>query len=584
MIPFTRRIDPGLARFLVSTCRGVVVVASVFSVAVAAILVASVVQLAVVKPLDNPGITALRDRYRASPEDASLAEDIRTLDLAARRLYFTRQWQIRSAGVMLVVGAALVLAGLRLAGSLVRQLPKPLQNASEEAAMGTRSIRIALGVMAVVLLLGGLTAAALVTRLAGSLAGGSAGAAEGGTRAAAGTAAGAAASILTDEMTANWPQLRGPGGNGVAEKEDPPVDWDGRSRRNIAWSVRVPLPGRGSPVVWGDHVYLSGADQSSREVYCWNTATGVLAWKQSIPLAPGAPAWPPRVDKTAGYAASTMAANGKAVFAMFANGDLTALSHDGRILWARAGGELRMNYGYAASPAVTGDAVIAQIDQEEKGTLLALRAEDGSVLWETPRTVSSSWASPTVVQEGGRWMVLAQGTPILAAYDAQKGKAIWQTPGMMGENAPSPAAAAGRVFAANQLLSMSAVDAKTGKVLWETYDGFPDVASPLATGDVVLMAASYGLVTCLDAASGNVLWKEELGTGFYASPLVAAGRFYLVDRSGVMRIFAAERTKKLVGSPALGEPVDATPAFHDGAIYIRGSAHLFRIGGGAGAK
>jgi outer membrane protein assembly factor BamB len=329
-------------------------------------------------------------------------------------------------------------------------------------------------------------------------------------------------------------------------------------------------------------VYLSGADRFTREVYCWNTTTGALVWKQSIPLAADAPPWPPRVTDTVGLAASTMAANGTAVFATFANGDLTALSHDGKILWSRRGGELRLNYGYASSPAVTDSAVIVQVDQEAKGTLAALRASDGAVLWETPREVSSSWASPTLAQEGGRLMIVAQGTPILAAYDAAKGKELWQTPGMMGENAPSPACASGRVFASNQLLSMSAVDAKTGKVLWETYDGFPDVASPVASADLVLMAASYGVVTCLDAAGGTRLWSEEIATTFYASPLVAAGRFYLLDRSGVMRIFAAARTKKLIGSPAIGEPTEATPAFHDGAIYIRGSAHLFRIGGSGG--
>jgi outer membrane protein assembly factor BamB len=556
MIPFTRRIDPALARFLVSTCRGIVIVASAFSVAVAAVLVASAVQLALVNPLENPAVTALRERYHASPNDQALAEDIRTLDLAARRLYFTREWQIRTAAWMLAIGVGVVLAGLRAAGSLAKRLPSPSPAASEDSGMGSRSVRIALGVMATVVLFAGLTAAAFDSwRGTGTL-----------VQTQSDQAATAQAVVLAGEMKANWPQFRGPGGNGIAEDADPPVDWDGPSGRGIAWSAAIPLPGRGSPVVWEGQVYLSGANEYSREVYCWNAATGALVWKQSIPLAPGAPAWPPKVEKTVGYAASTMAANASGVVVMFANGDLTAISHDGKILWSRHCGEPKLNYGYASSPAVASDAVIVQFDAEEGGTLLALRAADGAVLWETKREVQSSWASPAIVSNAGRWIILAQGRPFLAAYDAQKGTALWLTPGMMGENAPSPAYAGGRVIAGNQLLALSAVDAASGKVLWETFDDFPDVASPLAFGDMVLMAASYGVVTCLDAASGKVLWKEVFDDGFYASPVAAVGRFYLLDRSGVMRIMAAKRTEEMIRwerSRKCGSPVRCTvpPAY-----------------------
>jgi outer membrane protein assembly factor BamB len=142
--------------------------------------------------------------------------------------------------------------------------------------------------------------------------------------------------------------------------------------------------------------------------------------------------------------------------------------------------------------------------------------------------------------------------------------------------------AGGRVFAGNQLLSLTAVDARSGKKLWETYDDLPDVASPLAAGELVVAAASYGVVTCLEAATGTVLWRQEFETGFYASPVLAGGRLYLLDRSGVMRILQASRQASLLASPAIGEPADATPAFQDGRIFIRGLRHLFCIGASGG--
>jgi outer membrane protein assembly factor BamB len=173
--------------------------------------------------------------------------------------------------------------------------------------------------------------------------------------------------------------------------------------------------------------------------------------------------------------------------------------------------------------------------------------------------------------------VFLNGTPTLTAYDPARRKKLWALDGMMGENAPSPAYADGRVFAANQLLSMVAADARSGKKLWEVYDGLPDVASPVAGEGFVVMTASYGLVTALDAETGDVLVQHEFKTGFWASPIIAGGRLYALDQSGVMRIFKADKSLEAIASPAVGEPTVATPAFRAGDIFIRGDRHLFCI-------
>jgi outer membrane protein assembly factor BamB len=572
MMPFTRRVDPGLARFVVSTCRGVTVVAAAFSIAVAAILAANYVQLATLKPLDNPALATLRERYRSSPNDTALAEDIRALDLAGRRVYFTRQWQSRTGAWMLVAGAAVLLASLRAAGSFARRLPQPRPD-SMEGAMSSKSVRLTLASMGVVLLGGGMAAAVLMAEPRAVT-----------PSTAAPSPASSPAVAIPPEIYENWPQFRGPGGNGIASWENPPLEWDGKSGANVRWSVPVPLPGRSSPVAWGDRVYLSGADKTTREVYCWSIATGALLWRLSVPLAAGAPAWPPgKVDASVGYAASTMVVDASAAYVMFANGDITAIDPKGTILWARHLGDPKKNYGYASSLALCAGAVIVQFDQEEGGALFALKEGDGTTLWETAREVTSSWTTPTVVNTGTRAEILVQGNPILASYDPATGKELWHSePVMMGEIGPSPAYDAGRVIAANQLLALSAIDARNGATLWEVFEDFPDVASPLAAGGMVVAATSYGVVTCLDAATGEVIWKKEFDTGFYASPILAGNRFYLLDRGGVMRIFAADRTMKLIGSPAIGEPegerVEATPAFHAGAILIRSASRLYCIG------
>jgi outer membrane protein assembly factor BamB len=290
------------------------------------------------------------------------------------------------------------------------------------------------------------------------------------------------------------------------------------------------------------------------------------------------------VADTAGFAASSVAVNGRQVYAAFADGDLVALDLTGKILWKRSLGPIQMNYGYVSSPAVAPGMLVVQLDQEQGGKLLSLDPETGATRWETSRLVTSCWASPVMAATARGVMVLANGNPLLAAYDAASGTKLWEAGGMRGENAPSPAFADGRVFASNQLLSLTAVSSSNGEKLWDVYDDFPDVASPVAVpGGPLFAAMSYGVVSSIDPAMGTAFWKTEFPTGFYASPIVAGGRVYCLDRKGNMRIFAADRTMSLIASPSVGEATEATPAFHNGLIFIRGEQNLFCIGGGDGS-
>ena len=277
-----------------------------------------------------------------------------------------------------------------------------------------------------------------------------------------------------------------------------------------------------------------------------------------------------------------MAVDGKAVYAAFATGDLAALDFDGKIVWSRTLGVPEMNYGYGSSLALLGDLLLVQLDQLEGGKLIAVDTATGTDRWVIQREVTSSWASPLVADTAAGVRVFLNGTPTLTAYDPARRRQLWALDGMMGENAPSPAYADGRVFAANQLLSMVAADAKSGEKLWEVYDGLPDVASPVAGDGFVVMAASFGLVTASTPPPDQVLVQHELKTGFWASPIIAGGRLYALDLTGVMRIFKADRSLEPHREPALGEPTVATPAFRSGAIFIRGNRHLFCIRGSGG--
>ncbi len=159
---------------------------------------------------------------------------------------------------------------------------------------------------------------------------------------AAGPALAAAAAVpqaqpSDEEVAKMWPRFRGPGGLGVSAYANVPQTWDGKSGKGIVWKTPVPLPGNNSPVVWGKHVFLSGADQRRREVYCFDAERGKLLWQQVVPGTPQSTAQTPKVNEDTGYAASTTATDGLRIFAIFANGDLARgifpASWPGRRAW-----------------------------------------------------------------------------------------------------------------------------------------------------------------------------------------------------------------------------------------------------------
>jgi len=380
------------------------------------------------------------------------------------------------------------------------------------------------------------------------------------------------------DFRANWPGFRGPNGNAHAFVSSAPTNWDGATGAGILWKTAVARNGKSSPVVWGERVFLTGADEQALEIFCFNADSGEIRWRKCVPQTVASDRLGDITDDT-GRAAPTMATDGERVFAIFASGDIVCLTLDGDNVWARNLGVPDLNYGYGSSLQVAKGRVIVQYDATDKCRLLALDAATGETVWETPRDVATAWASPLIVDTPERTEIILSADPLIASYDADTGKELWSLECLSGEVAPSPGYADGIVVAANEVCGAKAVRLDDPNLLWESSDDVPDVASPLVTSNGVFMASSGGVVTCLDTASGDVMWQQEFGNSFWSSPVLAANNVYVFDSSGVARVFKAAHTYEEIGSPALGEPVVSTPAFVGGRIYVRGDKHLFCIGG-----
>lgn len=276
-----------------------------------------------------------------------------------------------------------------------------------------------------------------------------------------------------------------------------------------------------------------------------------------------------------------MATDGRRVFVIFATGDAAGLSMDGTRIWAKNLGPPQNHYGHSSSLIVFEDRLLIQYDQNTGGRLIALNTRSGEVIYDRPREVEISWASPILVDTGSRTELILNSNPSVVSYDPVSGTELWSIRCMMGEVAPSPAYADGVVFAVNDYARLVGIDLSgEPSIAWEVIDDLSEVSSPVASGGLVFMAASYGALSCLDAKTGDLLWIEDFDDGFYSSPILSGGNIYLMDMSGVTHIIKAAREFEVTARNPLGEKAVTIPAFMPGRIYIRGYKNLICIGSG----
>jgi outer membrane protein assembly factor BamB len=581
-------------RIAVRSLFGISVVAALFCVVMCVLVLGTYLQLKLNDPLASPALTTLYERLRNNPDDENLKEELRSLDLLARKAYFTSRSQVTLGGIFLGIGAAVFFLSFVGRELLKKTLPPSPKGKPVPETLVVRlfSRRLVAGAAAglfgvsVLLVVIGLP---LFDSLSGTLASTQAASTP---QAAADSQGNANASAQNTEKTdvkdasspainmteflASWPHFRGPLGNSIAKPGSWPTSWDGVNGIGILWKRPIPKQGFNSPVVYGKRVFLSGADRLGADIYCFDALSGAPVFTTKVDYSVNAANV--KVEVQVGFAAPSLAVNGVNVAALFATGDLVCLDMKGAVVWKKSLGIPVLNYGFGSSLMTTGDLLIVQYDQKSGPMLYAFVFATGETRWQVKRDVLSSWATPTIAQSGGKKAIVLSANPFVSAYDAATGSELWSTDLFTGEIGSSPVYADGIVYAGNATARLGALKSDDGSLLWEYYEDLPDVSSPVVTGGLLFMASSGAVVTCLDAKTGELLWKEEFTDGFYATPVVAGDRVYLLDREGVMHTVAVKRTYTHLDASTLGEQADATPAFYDNKIYIRGKKNLFCIG------
>jgi outer membrane protein assembly factor BamB len=543
-------------------------VAGGFSLVVALTMIFSLIQLYTIKPLDSPALVTLKEQYDRDPANAAKAEQVRAIDLMARKAYFSSRWQVETGSYLLLAGAVIFIFCQRLISENEKIKPV-LPGPKPETSAQSVKIRRYLLVGATVISVSAVAASFILRSELPDLS----------QKSAIGGNSGQKSSKTAPKPDkTNFPFFRGQDSRGIAGGSGYPTEWDGGSGKNIGWKIQLPKAGKSSPVIWDDRIFVTGAEGNQCEIYCIDKNSGALLWTGSASGVQGEPSELPKMDREAGLAVSTAATNGKVVCAIFANGNLICLDFKGKQKWAKNIGVPQSSYGYSSSLLIFDNLLIVQYDSNVKIALMGFDLDTGELKWETPRKGRTVWSSPVLAYFGGTPQVVLNGNPAVCGFDAVTGKELWAVECMSGDVAPSVAVNSTMAFAVTDYAKLTAIKAGTGaSVAWEDNTFTPDVSSPAATDAYLFISTGNGDVACYNPQKGDTLWTHYFSDPFYASPIIAEDNVYLLDRSGVMHIVEAGPAFKLISEAILGENADCTPAFSDKKIYIRGYKNLYCI-------
>ena len=427
-------------------------------------------------------------------------------------------------------------------------------------------------------------------------------------------------------LAEDWPQWRGPSGNGISAGVGLPSHWS--PSENIRWKVNLAGLGASSPIVLGDRIFVTSQkgvvpvadmqpqlardDQSlaTREnpiggrsmkkddskgevtlmVEAFRRSDGHLLWNYSVP----ATGEIPQLHEKHNLATPTPATDGKLVYAWFGTGQLLALDMSGKLVWSRHLGTeyaaFQIPWGHGGSPILYKESLILLCDHPNNSFLLALDKNTGKERWKVARGEGRiSHSTPLVVPGSGTDELIINSSERVDAYNPENGEFLWNFGGQRQTPVPSPVSQDGVIYLSRGYRNSDFFAIKTGgrgdvsksSVLWRSPSGASYVPSILYYEGLLYITNEVGIVTCADAESGKSVWKERLGGIFFSSPTAGDGKIYMVSETGETYVLKAGREAEILAKNDLGERFLASPAISNNQLFLRSDNTLFCISMGS---
>jgi outer membrane protein assembly factor BamB len=386
-----------------------------------------------------------------------------------------------------------------------------------------------------------------------------------------------------------WTRFRGPDGSGVGPATGISVKW---TEKDFAWKVRLPGAGHSSPVLWGERIFVTAADEKTgrRTALCLRASDGSRVWARDF----GGARHGKHQDNS--FATATPAVDERHVYLVWGGAKeylVVALNHDGKERWRTDLGPFRSGHGFGPSPVVVEGLVVVANDQDGPSSLVALDRDTGKVRWKLPRKGKASYTTPCVFRPKGGppQLVFTNWDHGITGVDPKTGRVVWEADVFDKRHIEtaigSPVAEGELVYGVCGWLGVrqEVVAIRPGtakgekpKEAFRLARSAPLCTTPLVKDGLLFVWSDGGVVTCADARTGALHWRERVPGTYYGSPVWAGGRLYNVSRDGEVVVLAAAKRFELLARNPLGEGSHATPAIAGGRIFFRTFTHLIAVG------
>lgn len=382
-------------------------------------------------------------------------------------------------------------------------------------------------------------------------------------------------------LAQDWPQFRGPDGQGHSSEKALPLTWS--ETENVRW--KVPIPGRGwsSPAILGDRIWLTTSIDRGPSLRAISLDRETGRQLQNVELF--RPGDAEHINGKNSYATPTPLLEGDNVYLHFGPNGTACIRSSGQIVW-KARLRYSPEHGPGGSPVLFDDLLIISCDGQDTQYVVALDKETGKIRWKTSRDGYQAYTTPLVIQADGRTQVISPGAHRAMAYDPRTGKEIWSVRYGQGfSNVPRPVFGAGLVFICTGFFEPLVLavrpdgkgDVTKTHIAWTLRRGAPLTPSPLLVGEELFVVSDNGIATCLDAKTGTELWRERLNGNFSASPIYADGRIYFLNEDGETTVIAAGKQFRRLAINRLDGGTLASIAVSGGAFFIRTHENLYRL-------
>jgi outer membrane protein assembly factor BamB len=406
--------------------------------------------------------------------------------------------------------------------------------------------------------------------------------------------------LLSCEVTrasdnGNWPDWRGPGGDGRSEATDLPLNWS--EAKNIVWKTGIHDLGYSSPVVWDDQVWLTTATKKGKTLYavCIDLNSGRVIHDVEV----FHPEKPQRIHPKNSYATpSAVVEEGFAYVHYGAHGTACLNTKTGQVVWRRSDLNCDHLQGPVSSPILYENLLVIPLEGTDVQFVVALNKKTGQTVWRydrprelydgiEPLYLVKSYHTPVIVEINGTDQLINNGAMLVTGHEPRTGKELWRV--LYRDDNP-----VSRIVSGNGLLFINSGgspgeshllavreggvgDITKSHVVWKMTEGVSSESSPVLVEDLLYMVTDLGVLKCLEANTGKIVWSERLEGRYGASLLYADDRIYISSKEGKTTVIKPGRTFQVLAVNELDGFLGASPAVAGKSLLLRTKTHLYRI-------